>query len=139
MDLTDTQLGSKGGLVIAQLLRNNTTLQKLNLTNNAIGTKGMKAIVPELTTNSSLQVLNLSYNNIKARGATLLANALEEPTSVCNLKSLNHAKSVDSCHSVSLPDIEQSSDLRRRDRLAGPKSARHKLQLMDQDVTNHRN
>ena len=89
LDLTDTQLGSKGGLVIAQLLRNNTTLRHLNLTKNAIGTKGMKAIVPELTTNSSLQILNLSYNNIKARGATLLANALEEPTSVCNLKSLN--------------------------------------------------
>ncbi len=89
LDLTDTQLGSKGGLVIAQLLRNNSILQELNLTKNAIGTKGMKAIVPELTTNSSLQVLNLSYNNIKARGATLLANALEEPTSVCNLKSLN--------------------------------------------------
>mmetsp|Transcript_17633 Transcript_17633/g.44001 ORF Transcript_17633/g.44001 Transcript_17633/m.44001 type:complete len:665 (-) Transcript_17633:144-2138(-) len=89
LDLTNTQLGSKGGLVIAQLLRNNTTLQELNLARNAIGTRGMKAIVPELTTNSSLQVLNLSYNNIKARGATLLANALEEPTSVCNLKSLN--------------------------------------------------
>jgi len=89
LDLTETQLGSKGGLVIAQLLRNNTTLQRLNLTNNAIGTKGMKAIVPELTTNSTLQLLNLSYNNIRSRGATFLAQALKESTSVCNLKSLD--------------------------------------------------
>jgi Ran GTPase-activating protein (RanGAP) involved in mRNA processing and transport len=88
LDLTDTQLGSKGGRVIAQLLRNNDTLQELNLTNNSIGPNGIKAIVPELTANSSLQLLNLSYNNIKPRGATLLANALEESTSVCNLKSL---------------------------------------------------
>lgn len=89
LDLTDTQLGSKGGRVIAQLLRNNSTLQELNLTNNYIGTNGIRAIVPELTTNYSLQLLNLSYNNIKSRGATLLAHALEESTSVCNLKSLN--------------------------------------------------
>jgi len=89
LDLTETQLGSKGGLVIAQLLRNNSTLQQLNLTSNSIGTKGMKAIAPELTTNSTLQLLNLSYNNIKSRGATLLAQALENPTSVCDLKSLN--------------------------------------------------
>lgn len=89
LDLTDTQLGAKGGLVIAQLLRNNTTLQQLNLARNSIGTRGIKAIVPELTINSSLQLLDLSYNNIKSRGATLLAHALEEPTSVSNLKSLN--------------------------------------------------
>jgi len=88
LDLTNTQLGSKGGLAIAQLLRNNNTLQQLNVTNNSIGTKGIKAIVSELTTNSSLLLLNLSYNNLKSRGATLLARALEESTSVCNLQSL---------------------------------------------------
>jgi len=89
LDLTDTQLGSKGGLVIAQLLRNNNTLQRLNLSRNSIGTKGMKAIASELTTNSTLQSLDLSYNNIRSRGVTLLAQALDEPTSVCDLRSLN--------------------------------------------------
>lgn len=94
LDLTDTQLGSKSGLLIAQLLRNNNTLQELNLTNNSIGVKGMKAIVPELTTNSTLQPLNLSDNNIKSRGATLLAHALEDSNSISNLKMLNLTKNA---------------------------------------------
>ena len=89
LDLTGNNLGSSSGDSIAQLLRNNTVLQKLNLTNNQIGTKGIKAIVPALTTNSTLKCLNLSYNNIKARGAALLATALEESSSICNLKILN--------------------------------------------------
>ena len=89
LDLTSTQLGSSSGDYIAQLLRNNTILQKLNLTNNQIGTKGIKAIVPALTTNSTLKFLDLSYNNIKSRGAVLLATALEESSSICNLKILN--------------------------------------------------
>lgn len=89
LDLTDTQLGSKAGPVIAQLLRNNTSLQELNLTRNAIGTKGIKVIAPALPVNSSLLKLNLSYNNIRSLGGTKLANALEENTSVSNLKSLH--------------------------------------------------
>jgi Ran GTPase-activating protein (RanGAP) involved in mRNA processing and transport len=77
LDLTATQLGSKGATPLASLLRHNTSLQELYLGHNHLGTRGMKTLAPQLASNRNLQILDLSYNQLKARGATLLAQALQ--------------------------------------------------------------
>ena len=77
LDLTATQLGSKGATPLASLLRHNTSLQELYLGHNHLGTRGMKTLAPEIASNRNLQTLVLSHNQLKARGATLLAQALQ--------------------------------------------------------------
>jgi Ran GTPase-activating protein (RanGAP) involved in mRNA processing and transport len=77
LDLTATQLGSKGAMPLATLLRHNTSIQELYLGHNHLGTRGMKTLAPRFASNCYLQILVLSYNKLKARGATLLAQALQ--------------------------------------------------------------
>jgi Ran GTPase-activating protein (RanGAP) involved in mRNA processing and transport len=76
LDLTATQLGSKGATPLARLLRDNTSIQELYLGHNHLGTRGMKTLAPQLASNQNLKILVLSHNQLKARGATLLAQAL---------------------------------------------------------------
>lgn len=80
LNLSDTQLGSKGATTIASILRYSKSLQELYLGHNNMGTKGMKTIAAELGTNSTLRVLDVSYNNIKKSGASILAESLKNST-----------------------------------------------------------
>mmetsp|Transcript_28243 Transcript_28243/g.76536 ORF Transcript_28243/g.76536 Transcript_28243/m.76536 type:complete len:687 (-) Transcript_28243:1144-3204(-) len=89
VDLTDIQLGSKGGPAIGQLLRHFRNIQVLNLSFNSLGTKGIRNFSEELANHSTLRILNLSCNNIKAKGVTALVQAIEGPDSVSALRSLD--------------------------------------------------
>jgi Ran GTPase-activating protein (RanGAP) involved in mRNA processing and transport len=80
LNLTDTQMGSKGATAMASLLRYNSSVQELYIGTNQIGAKGIRAISPELRKNTTLKVLNVSSNAIKSQGAALLADALMNAT-----------------------------------------------------------
>jgi Ran GTPase-activating protein (RanGAP) involved in mRNA processing and transport len=78
LDLTETQLGSKGAALVASLLRNNTCLRDLRLGRNNLGVKGIKALLKEVTTHPTLERLDISHNCIKSKGAALVAHALSK-------------------------------------------------------------
>jgi len=91
LNLTDTSLGSKGGNVIASLLRptNTNGLQELYIAKNSLGSKGIKPISTELMNNTTLRVLDVSSNTIKTLGATSLATALTKAVTDSGLRILN--------------------------------------------------
>ena len=88
LNLTNTELGSRGAKAIASIIRDNTSLRELYLRDNNMGSKGMKTLAAELGANSTLQVLDVSYNNIMKRGATILAETLHHSTQ-SNLRVLD--------------------------------------------------
>ena len=76
LNITATNLGTKGGTVIAGFLRGNPTLKSLNLSNNNLG-RGIKTLAGALAENDTLRHVNLSQNNLKSKGATTLVQALQ--------------------------------------------------------------
>jgi len=48
-----------GAKALAEMLKENTGLQELNLDNNNIGAEGVEAIASALTVNTTLEHLNL--------------------------------------------------------------------------------
>ncbi|MGX8716408.1 MAG: hypothetical protein ACSW8C_00260 [bacterium] len=73
---------------IADALKNNTFLNKLNLSCNNVKVGGAKALGEALETNSVVQKLNLSYNRIGRKGFTSLMSSLMQNKG-SNLKTLN--------------------------------------------------
>ena len=68
LNLDGTNIGAEGAREIAESLKQNSSLVKLNLGNNEIGIEGMREIAKCLKQNSSLEVLNLESTNIGAEG-----------------------------------------------------------------------
>jgi len=62
---------------LCESLRNNTTLQELNLYNNEIKPDGCKMIAAMLSNKCNLKVLGLSQNAIGHGGARELANVAQ--------------------------------------------------------------
>ena len=64
-------LGEKGGLAIAQALRENTVLTNLHIGANRIGPNGGMALASAMTVNYSLESLNMTFNefDMEARAA----------------------------------------------------------------------
>lgn len=61
--------GDKEAQLLAVALRENTTLQSLDLSVNAIGNEGATYLAQALRTNRSLKKLKLNHNMIQAAGA----------------------------------------------------------------------
>ena len=70
---------------MSEALKENTTLQSLNLHRNSIGDEGAKALSEALKENTTLQSLNLQSNSIKYDGAKALSEALKENTTLQSL------------------------------------------------------
>lgn len=60
---------------LAPGIRNNHTIQVLNVNNNRIGDAGTMAIAEALKTNTTLEILNLGGNNISDAGAGAMISA----------------------------------------------------------------
>jgi len=77
LDFASNYISDEGTQEIADLVRENTTLEKLNLYNNNIGYKGAQAIAEALkeNTNSSLEELSFGFNNIGDEGAEAIVKA----------------------------------------------------------------
>ncbi len=70
-------LGNEGALVIAEMLKSNSTLLVINLKGNAIEDDGALAIAEVLKLNSTLQKIDLKYNWIRVKGGLAIAEAME--------------------------------------------------------------
>lgn len=74
----ESQLVSEGHVVIlAEILRDNTWLQELNLSLNNIGSRGANALAKVLETNTGLLSLNLAFTFIGDEEVIALAKALK--------------------------------------------------------------
>ncbi len=86
VDLSNTALGDKGAVAVAEALQCSEFLSFLDLRNANIGDKGAIALARVLAKNSTLVSLNLAKNSIGRPGGEALADALR---SNCILASLN--------------------------------------------------
>ena len=86
LDLSRTRLNTQRAKELAEALKENTTLQMLNLKWNGIGAAGAQWIAEALKENKTVQTLNLGSHEIGAEGARAIAAALEENRT---LKELN--------------------------------------------------
>lgn len=77
LNLTSTQLGTKGATALASLLRYNKSIQELYVGHNNMGTRGIKTLVAGLVENSTLQILDVSHNAMKKQGANILSEAMQ--------------------------------------------------------------
>jgi Ran GTPase-activating protein (RanGAP) involved in mRNA processing and transport len=55
---------SRGAAILAPVLKNNTTVKKLNLSNSRMGDAGLRALLPVLQSNKTLQTLEIANCNI---------------------------------------------------------------------------
>ncbi len=60
------------------MLKNNTTLEVLDLSSNKIGDTGARYISDAIRHNTALRVLNLKDNGIKDEGVKSISAALKE-------------------------------------------------------------
>ncbi|CAF3321724.1 unnamed protein product [Rotaria sp. Silwood2] len=76
--LSQNNITANGAAVLADALRNNTTLIGLSLWDNPIGDAGVQSLIQALTTNNSvLKRLGLQGNGITDQGAQYLAEMLK--------------------------------------------------------------
>jgi len=64
LDLARNQIGDAGACALAMMLRENTTIEYLNLESNTFGERGGTAFLEALDFNTSVQYLNLTYNSV---------------------------------------------------------------------------
>ena len=70
--------GSGGTTTLAEMLKENRTIQHLNVSANSIGQEGATALAEVLKENRMLQHLDVSWNFVGQGGATALAEVLKE-------------------------------------------------------------
>jgi len=90
-DLKAFQIGDSGAAAIAQALRSNCVLTRLNLQNNRISDLGATAIGEALQSNCTLTHLQLRGNRICDVGASHLAHAIRVNRRLVNLDLRNNA------------------------------------------------
>lgn len=64
LDLARNQIGDAGAVAIALMLAENATIEYLNLESNTFGPRGGEAFLEALTSNTKVQYLNLMYNAV---------------------------------------------------------------------------
>lgn len=88
--LRDNNITSLGALALAEGLKNNITLESLDLRNNYISDLGVQYLASSVI-NSNLKTLNLESNGITTEGAEYLAQILKNNQSLTELYlSKNH-------------------------------------------------
>ena len=80
------KINTANAVVLADVLKSNTTVTKLNLSSSLIGDAGAAGLADALKSNTTLTVLKLSHNDIGAAGAAGLAEALKSNTTLTVLK-----------------------------------------------------
>ena len=90
-DTLITQISNAGAVALAQALRQNSTLNGLNLSNNSISNAGAVALGQALCCNSTLEELHLSNNSISDAGAVALGQALHHNSTLMELVLSNNS------------------------------------------------
>ena len=90
LDISHNSIGQGGATTLAEMLKENRTLQQLNVGNNSIDQGGAIALAEMLKENRTLQQLNIGDNSIDQGGAIALAEMLKENRTLQQLNvSLN--------------------------------------------------
>ena len=82
LNLWNKRITSKGGKLIAEAIKVNKTLKKLIVHDNTISDDGAAAISDGLKSNNSLQELNMGSNKITSEGAKKIAEAIKVNTTL---------------------------------------------------------
>ena len=78
LSMHNNAITTGGATTLAEILKDNRTLQQLNVGNNFIGQEGVTTLAEILKENRALQQRNVSSNAIGQGGATVLAEMLKE-------------------------------------------------------------
>jgi Leucine Rich repeat len=73
-------------IAIANMIKENTTIVKLNLESNCLGEIGIDEITDALRVNTTITNLNLSRNNLEEHGTQKITDALNVNTTITTLK-----------------------------------------------------
>ena len=92
LDMWSNNITDRGAATLAEVLKENSTLQQLNVRDNSIGDGGATALAKVLKENMTLQQLDVSNNSIGERGATALAEMLKENRTLQQL--IVHSNSI---------------------------------------------
>eukprot|EP01094_Clydonella_sp_ATCC50884_P028415 TRINITY_DN8513_c0_g1_i5.p1 TRINITY_DN8513_c0_g1~~TRINITY_DN8513_c0_g1_i5.p1 ORF type:complete len:225 (-),score=34.85 TRINITY_DN8513_c0_g1_i5:251-925(-) len=90
LNLQFTRLGDEGTRVLADALRGNTVLTRLWLGKNKIGDKGAERLFDGLKGNTTLKFLDISWVQFSAEGWAQLADWLQYNTTLTFLGISNH-------------------------------------------------
>ena len=82
LNLQYKRITSEGAKSIAEAIKVNKTLKKLDINDNTISDDGAAAISDSLKSNNSLQQLNMSSNNITSEGTKKIAEAIKVNTTL---------------------------------------------------------
>lgn len=85
INLSMNEIGDKGALALASVLKVNKTVTCLNLTDCAIKDMVAEALFKALEANTSIKEINLSYNSITSGGIKALANMLKANNTITKI------------------------------------------------------
>jgi len=66
LDLARNQIGDAGACALAEMLSSNKTIEYLNLESNQFGERAGRAVIAAMGQNTSLSYLNMMYNSVPA-------------------------------------------------------------------------
>jgi hypothetical protein len=78
-------IGSEGAEALAEALKRNKTLRRLELYNNRIDHKGVKALAEAIKENSVIEFIDFKLNLFESEGAAALGGALAVNTSLTHI------------------------------------------------------
>jgi Ran GTPase-activating protein (RanGAP) involved in mRNA processing and transport len=80
LDLSYNEIGNKGALLLARMIKDDSFIENLNLKSNNIGPVGAEAIGKSLSYNSTISKFDISDNNLGEEGGMSIASALQVNT-----------------------------------------------------------
>lgn len=85
LNLSLNSISNDGAEALANILKKNDTLTNLNLANNDIGDSGASFLGKSLEINNGIKTLNLGDNDIRDEGIKAIATSLEKNTTLTQL------------------------------------------------------
>ncbi|KAL0487204.1 hypothetical protein AKO1_012178 [Acrasis kona] len=89
INLEQAQIGDNGVKEIAEALKENKSVTRLNLSGNGITAAGMTFITSMLSTNTTLMYIDLSHNSLVDESIKILCDGALKVNTNINLKTLN--------------------------------------------------
>ena len=82
MFVPDGKIGEAGAIALAEILKQNTTLEQLAIQNHNIGDKGAVALAEAIKHNTTVRLIDLSHNKIGEEGIVALAEAIKQNATI---------------------------------------------------------
>ena len=101
LNMSYNKITNEGAKMIGEAIKVNKTLQKLDINHNSISDDGAAAISDILKCNSSLQELNVSWNKITNEGAKMIGEAIKVNKTLQKLNINNNRISDDGAAAIS--------------------------------------